>query len=132
ATLCACGLIRPPSFLYWRGRDPPFRRPAIRPLALSPCDFLQQQRLADSRRVSESHRNADLIALSDDGGTSLVVLHLLDTSGHLSFDLDAVAAGAGLSLVEDFQIKFQPYDNGPYGADGRPADADPRAERLAR
>lgn len=72
--------------------------------------------------VITSSRNADLIAISDNGGNSWYVIDILDTHGTLSFNLDDLVAAAGMSYVEDFLIKFQQFDNAPYPGDGRKFD----------
>ena len=66
-------------------------------------------------------RNADLIAISDDG-TDWYVLEVLAGSGHLSFDVDAAVRAAAMTYTRDFQIKFQQYDNYTWGSDGRAFD----------
>ena len=62
---------------------------------------------------------------SDNGGASFV--KVLDLNGgsttnntwyNFVLDLDAEAAGAGLSLTSNFVVKFQQYDNYPVTSDG--------------
>ena len=66
-------------------------------------------------------RNADLIAISDNG-TGWYVLEVLADSGHLRFDLDAAVRDAGMTYTSDFRVKFQQYDNYTWGSDGRAFD----------
>lgn len=72
----------------------------------------------------ETH-SQDGVYLSDDGGASFV--KVLDLNGsstsnnvwyNHTLDLDAEAAGAGLSLTSNFVVKFQQYDNYAATTDG--------------
>ncbi|WP_372895656.1 Ig-like domain-containing protein [Stieleria sp.] len=53
----------------------------------------------------------DVVAVSDNGGTTWTIVDLLNTSGYKSYDLAAFAAASGLSLVDNFQVMFQQHDN---------------------
>lgn len=70
----------------------------------------------------------DGVSISDDGTTwhTLVSLNNANSPNNVytnfSFDLDAAAAAAGISLGANFQIKFQQYDNFPFNSDGRTFD----------
>ena len=70
---------------------------------------------------TEPHRNADLVAFSDDG-IQWCVLTLLDSSGSFVYDLTSAVADAGMTLSSNFQIKFQQYDNYAWSTDGREFD----------
>ena len=72
----------------------------------------------------ETHAQ-DGVYFSDDGGSSFSKVHDLnggsttnDTWQSVSLDLDALAAGAGLSLSSTFVVKFQQYDNYAIATDG--------------
>jgi subtilisin family serine protease len=69
----------------------------------------------------ETHAQ-DGVFFSDDGGTSFVKVHDLAGSSSawqlVSLDLDALAAGAGLSLSSTFVVKLQQYDNYAIATDG--------------
>lgn len=68
-----------------------------------------------------SHRNADLVAVSDDGD-NWYVAQLLAGSGTFELDLDQIAAAAGITLGENFQIKLQQFDDSNFSIDGRSFD----------
>nr|WP_161501361.1 Ig-like domain-containing protein [Rhodopirellula sp. SM50] len=53
----------------------------------------------------------DVVAVSDDGGTTWTILDLLNSSGYKSYDLAAFAAANGLSLVDNFLVMFQQHSN---------------------
>ena len=67
------------------------------------------------------HRNADLVSISDDG-VHWCVLRLLSPSASYVCDLGEAAADAGMTLSDDFRIKFQQYDNYPWDTEGRAFD----------
>lgn len=67
----------------------------------------------------------DGVYFSDNGGTSFAKVHDLNggsttnnTWAAVNLDLDALAAGAGLSLNDTFVVKIQQYDNYGIGSDG--------------
>ena len=77
----------------------------------------------------ETHAQ-DGVYFSSNGGTSFVKVQDLNGASYsnntwqsFSLDLDALAAGAGLSLTSTFVVKFQQYDNYPIASDGFAFDA---------
>ena len=68
--------------------------------------------------VSSQHSNADMVSVSTDGGTSWLVLLLLDAPGHAQISLDAALAAAGLAYGPDTRIRFSQYDDEIWGSDG--------------
>jgi len=78
------------------------------------------------RDFGDEDHAADGVFLSDDGGTTWVAATNW-TGYHSSFvneviDLDAVAAANGLAFNDQFQIKFQFYDDGSIPSDGYAID----------
>ncbi|WP_146853852.1 S8 family serine peptidase [Brevifollis gellanilyticus] len=72
------------------------------------------------------HYNGDGVSISADGITWYTVDHLLNTDGNATIrivDLDAAATLAGLTYNSSFKIKFQQYDDCPWGSDGAEFDA---------
>ncbi|QDU69439.1 S8 family serine peptidase [Engelhardtia mirabilis] len=72
----------------------------------------------------ETHAE-DGVYFSSNGGSSFVKVHDLNggsttdnTWQAVSLDLDALAAGAGLTLTSTFVVKFQQYDNYAIATDG--------------
>ncbi|WP_197456026.1 Ig-like domain-containing protein [Stieleria neptunia] len=53
----------------------------------------------------------DVVAVSDDGGSTWTILDLLNSSGYKSYDLAAFAAANNLSLVDNFLVMFQQHSN---------------------
>jgi uncharacterized repeat protein (TIGR01451 family) len=68
------------------------------------------------------HANGDGVAFSADGTTWHRLTALDGSFTGQVFDLDAAIAAAGISYTNDFQIKFQQYDNYSWGLDGRAFD----------
>ncbi|HPF34347.1 MAG TPA: S8 family serine peptidase [Candidatus Krumholzibacteria bacterium] len=75
--------------------------------------------------IGDETHTQDGVYFSDDGGASFV--KVLDLNGgsttnnvwyNRTLDVDAEAAGAGLSLTSTFVVKFQQYDNYPVTSDG--------------
>ena len=68
--------------------------------------------------------NGDGVVISADGVAWYKVQGLTSAEGatgtwkKFEVDLDAMAAAAGISYTQSFQIKFQQYDNGPVPTDG--------------
>jgi len=60
-------------------------------------------------------RNADIIAASTDNGTTWTVVHLLETSGHVTVALHELV---DLASAQQLQFKFQQYDNYAWPTDG--------------
>lgn len=73
----------------------------------------------------ESH-SEDGVYLSDDGGASFVKVHNLtggsSTYEEIVLDLDQLASANGLTLGQNFVIKFQQYDNYQITTDGMAFD----------
>ncbi|MEO0652954.1 MAG: hypothetical protein AAFZ65_19925, partial [Planctomycetota bacterium] len=72
----------------------------------------------------ETHTQ-DGVFFSDNGGASFTKVHAFDggaTTNNawqlVQLDLDALAAGAGLSLTDQFVVSFQQYDNYAIATDG--------------
>ena len=77
------------------------------------------------KEFGDEFQSQDGIYLSDNGGQNFVKVHDLNGSAttnntwqQVSLDLDALAAGSGLSLSDQFVIRFQQYDNYVLGTDG--------------
>lgn len=85
----------------------------------NPADETHHDGLHVGDVFTAAHRNADLIALSDNGGVSWQVAALLEGSGRILLDLDSLIAAGGLNYTRNFQVKLQQYDNSPYAGDGR-------------
>ena len=70
--------------------------------------------------------NGDGVSVSDDGITWHTILtDSVTDSGdwkQISINLGDLAETVGLQLTEDFQVKFQQYDDDMLGADGRAYD----------
>ncbi len=71
--------------------------------------------------------NGDGVAISADGTNWVTIMTGTDDSTaanftDVSFDLLAIAEEAGITLGNNFQIKFQQYDNWPFDDDGRAYD----------
>jgi len=64
------------------------------------------------------HRNADLVAVSSDGGATWRVVQMLGASGTVTLTLEPDVTAQS----PDFLIKFQQYDNYEWGTDGRAFD----------
>ena len=64
------------------------------------------------------HRNADLVAVSNDGGATWKVVHLLAGTGTFAVVLDP----ATTAQAPDFLVKFQQYDDSSWSSDGRAID----------
>jgi len=78
--------------------------------------------------ADETHAQ-DGVYFSDDGGTSFTKVHDLNAGStpnnswqSVVLDLDALAAGNGLSLTSTFVVKFQQYDNYSIATDGMAFD----------
>ncbi|MEM9645150.1 MAG: hypothetical protein AAF989_09155, partial [Planctomycetota bacterium] len=71
--------------------------------------------------------DGDGVSISEDGVTWHTILNATSLSAgiweNVSVDLVAVAAGFGISLGEDFKIKFQQFDNFDFPSDGRGYDS---------
>ena len=65
--------------------------------------------------VFAGHRNADIISVSADDGSTWTVVHTLETSGHAMVVLHDFV---DLSATETLLIKFQQYDNYAWPTDG--------------
>ncbi len=77
----------------------------------------------------DEDQNVDGIYLSDDGGANFSYVHEIDptayvnnTWNNITLDIDALAAGAGLSLTSTFVIRFLQYDNYRIDNDGMAFD----------
>ena len=70
---------------------------------------------------TDAHRNADMVAFSDDGVTWCVLTRLYGTES-FALDLDAAVEAAEMTLSDAFYIKFQQYDNDPWPWSGRAFD----------
>jgi len=77
------------------------------------------------KEIGDETHSQDGVYFSDNGGASFV--KVLDLNGGsttnntwngFNLDLDAEAAGAGLSLTSNFVVKFQQYDNYGVNSDG--------------
>jgi Ca2+-binding RTX toxin-like protein len=70
------------------------------------------------------HVNGDGVAISDDGVNWRTILSAPTNTAWTTatFDLDAAAAAAGMTLGPNFQIKFQQFDDFPIPSDGRGFD----------
>lgn len=70
--------------------------------------------------------NGDGVSISDDGTNWHTILNATQTDFGVwtpaMFDLAAEAAGSGMTLGSNFQIKFQQFDNFPRNSDGRGYD----------
>lgn len=72
-----------------------------------------------------NHYNGDGVSISEDGVTWHTVDQLLNADGNFTtrvVNLDDAVAAAGISYNADFQIKFQQYDDCPWGTDGAEFD----------
>ncbi len=76
----------------------------------------------------ETHTQ-DAVYFSDDGGASFSLVHAFDpqnttnnTWNQVILDVDVLAAGAGLSLNDQFVISFEQYDNWNIANDGMAFD----------
>ena len=81
-------------------------------------DEVHHDGLAVGDTFTGPHRNADLVAISDDGGATWNVIYLLDVDEHVVVDLDAAIADAGMTYGPNFLVKFQQYDNYAWPTDG--------------
>ncbi|MCH7751227.1 MAG: DVUA0089 family protein [Planctomycetes bacterium] len=70
--------------------------------------------------------NGDGVAISEDGITWHTLVSPFNAENNtytqFTFDLDEAAATAGITLGQDFKIKFQQFDNFPFDTDGRTFD----------
>ena len=74
----------------------------------------------------EPHPGLEGVFISDDDGASWSIIHALSgndgTYEFESLDLVTLASGAGLTLNDQFQIKYQFYDDSAIGTDGYAID----------
>ncbi|WP_154855759.1 putative Ig domain-containing protein [Cyclobacterium xiamenense] len=78
----------------------------------------------------ESQPLMEGLYFSDDGGASFEQVYAFEPenwcnnawSNFAPFDVDALAAANGLSLTDQFIIRFQQYDNADFSASGRESD----------
>ncbi|MDP6380042.1 MAG: choice-of-anchor D domain-containing protein, partial [Phycisphaerae bacterium] len=68
------------------------------------------------------HENGDGVSFSADGTTWYLLTDLTDSFTGRWYDLDAAVQSAGIAYSSDFRIKFQQFDNQPWGDDGRAFD----------
>jgi Zn-dependent metalloprotease len=77
--------------------------------------------------VFSNHRNGDGVSVSEDGVIWHTILTDVDTPAgewnSFSINLEEFATDVGIELTSNFQIKFQQYDDGQLGSDGRGYDS---------
>lgn len=61
--------------------------------------------------VGDGFNWGDVVAVSDNGGTTWTILDLLNTAGYRSYDVGNFAAANGLALVDNFMVMIQQHDS---------------------
>jgi hypothetical protein len=93
-------------------------------LAFSHAEFNDENTALPA--VFNNSRNGDGVSVSDDGVTWHTILTDTETAAgewnRFTVNLGEFAAAKGIELNSNFQIKFQQYDDGEIGADGRGFD----------
>ncbi len=93
-------------------------------LTFSHADLRDEQNVLPT--TFTGHANGDGVAMSADGITwyrLLSVTAITENQWHeVTLDLKAAADNVGIALGENFQIRFQQYDDSTLGSDGRAFD----------